>query len=366
MNILMVSMDFPPVPGGISAHVYELSKALQAVGNTVSVITRRNKNTPARSTVTGIEVYRVSLTVSALIYGLQISSFVKNLLPQIRPDIIHIHGMLPLEWYNITQIPLVYTNHTSGYLKRIKKGGFRRMAMLKKHLRKPKLFLAPSRELLGVPFEIPASKIFIPNGVDGPKFLFSKEKRAHVRNQLGISKEDIVALITRRLVDKNGVIYLARATEFLENSKIRFIVIGDGPERTRVEEEFKKHCPERVLFLGSKTHAEIVDYYSGADFSVLPSLMEATSISGLEAMAAGLPLVGTKVGGIPELINDGENGYLCNPADPYDLAEKINRLLNEDFRTYGENSRKTVEKQFDWSIIAQKTYDAYATIVEQG
>ena len=162
----MISMDYPPVPGGISAHVYELSKALKAAGNTVSVVTRRRENRPARLTVDGINIYSVSLTLTALIYGLQISNFVKKLLPQIRPDIIHIHGMLPLEWYAVPDVPLVYTNHTSGYLKRIKKGGFRRMALLKRHLRKPDLFLAPSRELLLVPFDIPAEKIFIPNGVD--------------------------------------------------------------------------------------------------------------------------------------------------------------------------------------------------------
>ncbi len=360
----MISMDYPPVPGGISAHVYELSRALQAAGNTVSVITRRRENRPARLTVDGINIYGVSLTFTALIYGLQINSFVKKLLPQIRPDIIHIHGMLPLEWYTVSDIPLVYTNHTSGYLKRIQKGGFRRMALLKRHLRKPDLFLAPSRELLLVPFDIPAEKIFIPNGVDGAKFLFNKEKRDRIRSQLGIGREDIVGLITRRLVDKNGVIYLARAAEFLENKKIRFIIIGDGPERVRVEEEFRKHCGERALFLGNKTHDEIVDYYSGGDFSVLPSLMEATSISGLEAMAAGLPLVGTNVGGIPELIKNGENGYLCSPADPSELAEKINRMLSEDYRSYGANSRKIVEKNFDWSKIAQKTHDAYSTIVK--
>ncbi len=362
MNILMISMDYPPVPGGISAHVYELSKALQAAGNKVSVITRKRENSPAEMTINGIDIYTVSLTFTALIYGLQINSFVKKMLPQIRPDIIHIHGMLPLEWYSIPGIPLAYTNHTSGYLKRIKKGGFRRMALLKRYLRKPDLFLAPSRELLLIPFDIPAEKIFIPNGVDGSKFLFNKEKRDRIRNQLRISREELAALITRRLVDKNGVIYLARATEFLEK-KIRFIIIGDGPEKVRVEEEFKKHCGERVLFLGNKTHDEIVDYYSGADFSVLPSLMEATSISGLEAMAAGLPLVGTRVGGIPELIKDGENGYLCSPANPKDLAEKINRMLSEDYRTCGENSRKMVENRFDWSKIAKKTYAAYSKTI---
>jgi len=365
INILMISMDYPPVPGGISAHVYELSKALRAAGNTVSIVTRRRENMPSRSVIDGITIHRVSLSLTALIYGLQINNFVKKLLPQTMPDIIHIHGMLPLEWYNIPRIPLIYTNHTSGYLKRIKKGGFRRMALLKKHLKKPDLFLAPSKELLHVPFNIPATKIFIPNGVDGSKFLFNKEKRARIRSHLGIGKEEIVALITRRLVDKNGVIYLARATEFLQNKKIRFIFIGDGPERVHVEEEFKKHYGKRAFFLGNKSHEKIVDYYSGADFSILPSLIEATSISGLEAMAANLPLIGTKVGGIPELVKNGKNGYLCNPADPRDLAEKINRMLSEDYQTYGKNSRKMVEKHFDWSKIAKKTQDAYTTIFKQ-
>ena len=147
-----------------------------------------------------------------------------------------------------------------GWLKRIKKGGFRRMALLKRHLRKPDLFLAPSRELLLVPFDIPAEKIFIPNGVDGSKFLFSKEKRARIRSQLGIGREDIVGLITRRLVDKNGVIYLARAAKFLKNKKIRFIIIGDGPERAQVEKEFKKGAREKFGSLISAQESFILNF----------------------------------------------------------------------------------------------------------
>jgi glycosyltransferase involved in cell wall biosynthesis len=269
--------------------------------------------------------------------------------------------MLPLEWYNITHIPLAYTNHTSGYLKRIKKGGIRRMAMLKRHFNKVDLFLAPSRELLEIPFPVRAEKIYIPNGVDGDKFCFNTQKRNRIREQLGIDKEETVAIVTRRLVEKNGVIHLARAAAYLNNT-VRFLVIGAGPEREAVEREFKKHCGNRTIFTGNKSHAEIIDYYSAADFSILPSLMEATSISGLEAMAAGLPLIGTNVGGIPELIEDGRNGYLCNPADPRDLAKKIQHLLEDDLKQFGNNSRKRVETSFDWSRIAQKTRNAYATL----
>lgn len=362
----MISIDYPPVPGGISAHVYELSKALVKGGHRVTVVTRRRGNEALRPTGEGWDVFPVTLRYVALVYGLQLRSFVKKLLPDLQPDIIHIHGMGPLEWYNIKNIPLAYTNHTSGYLKRIKKGGWRRMTMLKRHFNKVDLFLAPSPELLHVPFPIRAPQRFIANGVDATKFLRNQDKRQAIRHHLGIGQDDIVAIVTRRLVDKNGVIYLGQATQFLHNPNIRFIVIGDGPERPAVEAEFARHCGKRALFLGSKTHDEIVDYYSAADLSILPSLMEATSISGLEAMAAGLPLVGTRVGGIPELIKDGINGYLCRPADPVDLAKQINKLLALDFRLMGKNSRKMVEEQFDWRQIAEKTVAAYRLLLPGG
>lgn len=363
MNILLISMDYPPVPGGISAHVYELAKAFNTMGHKVSVVTRLRDNNPAKSSVNGVDIYRVSLRYIALFYGLQTRKFVRSLLPEVKPDIIHIHGMGPLEWYNIDHIPLAYTNHTSGYLKRIKKGGLRRIAMLKKHFAKVDLFLAPSEELLHIPFEIRGDKQFIANGVDGEKFKQKPEKRLQIRESLGIGINDTVAIITRRLVDKNGVIYLAQATEFLQDKNLRLIVIGDGPERGAVEKEFHRHCAERAIFLGNKTHDAIVDFYSAADFSILPSLMEATSISGLEAMAAGLPLVGTEVGGIPELIKDGVNGYLCEPANPRDLATKIDTLVSQDLEKLGYNSRKMVEDNFDWQQIAAKTLKAYKRIL---
>jgi len=364
MNILMISMDYPPVPGGISAHVRELSHALATQGHSVSVITRKRHNDADKSADGPIEIYRVSLNIAAFIYGLKICNFTRKLLPLINPDVIHIHGMLPLEWYNIDHIPLVYTNHTSGYLKRIKKGGFRRITMLKRYFNKVDLFIAPSRELLEIPFPIKAEKLFIPNGVDASKFLFNKTKRKQIRSELNIADDEILAIATRRLVEKNGVIYLARAAKYL-NNEVRFLIIGDGPEKKKIEKEFQKHCGTKTIFTGNKSHDEIIGYYSAADFSVLPSLMEATSISGLEAMAAGLPLIGTNIGGIPDLIEDGVNGYLCKPANPSDLAEKIKLLLKNELEIFGKNSRKRIEKFFDWAIISKKTYDAYRTITDQ-
>ena len=364
MNILMVSFDFPPTVGGIAAHVFELSKALCRQGHRVSVVSRRLKyENSTVSTLEGITVYRMKLRGIAPLYGWQTNRYIERLLSRVQPDIIHIHGMAPLEGYTVKSAPLVYTNHTSGYLKRIQKGGIRRMALIKRLFKKPRLFLAPSRELLEVPFPIPAEKIFIPNGVDAAKYRYNEDHRRQVRTQLGLEDDDIVGILTRRLVEKNGVIHLAGATEFVRHRRVKLVLIGDGPEYQKIEAVLKRHFAGRYFLLGAKTHAEIIPYYSAADFSILPSLMEATSISGLEAMAASLPLVGTAVGGIPDLIKAGENGFLCRPADAKDLSRKIDKLLGCDLKACGSRSRRMVEAEFSWSQIAQKTQAAYEGIL---
>lgn len=359
MNILMVSLDYPPTVGGISAHVYELGQALKHIGCNVSIATKcLHKDQKEFETLEGVDVHRFDLKFIGCTYGRQINDFVEKLIRKKHFDIIHIHGMRPLEFYKIKEIPLVYTNHTSGYLKRIKKGGYR-IPLLKRLFSKPKLFLAPSEELLEIPFDIPAKKVFISNGVISDKFTRNEKVRNKLRSTLGIKNDEILAIITRRMVWKNGVKYLAQSTKYIQNNKVKFLFIGDGEDFNEVEQILEENFKNRFMLLGSKKHQEIIAYYSAADLSILPSLMEATSISGLEAMAASLPLVGTRVGGIPVLIKDGVNGYLCEPEDPKDLAEKIDKLLDNDFVKMGNKSKKFVDQNFDWIKIAEHTLQEY-------
>jgi glycosyltransferase involved in cell wall biosynthesis len=270
--------------------------------------------------------------------------------------------MAPLEGYQIKGVPLVYTNHTSGYLDRIKKGGLRRMALLRRLFAKPQLFLAPSRELLEVPFPIAAEKEYIPNGVDATKYRFDAQARSEIRSSMGLGDEHILGILTRRLVPKNGVIHLAGAARILSDERLRLLLIGDGSEFEAVSADLEQRFENRFTMLGAKRHEEIIPYYSAADFSILPSLMEATSISGLEAMASSLPLIGTRVGGIPDLIEEGKNGFLCDPADDEDLAAKINALLDVDMKAFGAHSRRMVESTFAWPRIARRTLEAYETV----
>ena len=364
MNILMISLDYPPTVGGITAHVYELSQALKNIGCNVSIATRFvNKDQKAFETLEGVDIYRFNLRFIGCTYGCQINDFVEKLTSKKDFDIIHIHGMRPLEFYNIKDIPLVYTNHTSGYLKRIRKGGYR-IPLLKRLFAKPKLFLAPSEELLDIPFDISAKKVFISNGVISDKFTRNEKIRNELRSTLGIKNDEVLAIITRRMVWKNGVKYLAQATKYIKNTKLKLLFIGDGEDFEEVKKTLEENFQNRFILLGSKNHDEIINYYSASDLSILPSLMEATSISGLEAMAASLPLIGTNVGGIPVLIKDGENGYLCEPENPQDLAEKIDKLLDNDYIQMGKRSKEFVDQSFDWLKIAKQTLQEYKELVK--
>jgi glycosyltransferase involved in cell wall biosynthesis len=114
---------------------------------------------------------------------------------------------------------------------------------------------------------------------------------------------------------------------------------------------------DRCVFLGSVPQERMPEVYRGADVAVLPSLREATSIAGLEAMATGLPIVGTNVGGIPEIVQDGISGLLVPPGEPVAMAEALKTMIqNATLRhSCGQAGRERVEQDFSWAAIARRT-----------
>jgi glycosyltransferase involved in cell wall biosynthesis len=107
------------------------------------------------------------------------------------------------------------------------------------------------------------------------------------------------------------------------------------------------------------------DLYRAADLSVLPSLAEATSIAGLEAMATGLPLVGTDVGGIPIIIEDKATGLIVSPRDPNAMAKALGQLIADADvrRRMGAAARAKVQREFTWPVIVEKTVEVYRAVL---
>lgn len=194
------------------------------------------------------------------------------------------------------------------------------------------------------------------NGVDKKKFAQaqSSELRMQKRKELGIGQDDIVIGNVARFDPVKDHACLIRAFALMKQraesgelrteKSLRLLCVGDGTEF----ESIKRLCKElnllfvdflkspdqcsalsaqhSVLFMGSRT--DIPELMNIMDVFVLSSKNEGISLTLLEAMACGVPVVATRVGGNPEIVKDGENGLLCEPGDPQDLADKIFKVFN--------------------------------------
>lgn len=172
-----------------------------------------------------------------------------------------------------------------------------------------------------------------------------------------VSGQAPVIITVSRLVFKNGVDTLIRAFERVRQSwpDARCHILGDGPERQSLEALARSlGVATAVTFFGNVPHADVPRYFARADLFVRPSRSEGMGNAFVEALAVGLPIIGTPVGGITDIIRDGETGLFTIVDDPADLAKKILRLLTDQTLAamIVANGRKMVEEHFSWAVIS--------------
>lgn len=185
--------------------------------------------------------------------------------------------------------------------------------------------------------------------------------REAIRARLGIAPEARVLLAIGRMSLEKRHSDLIEAYHLLrrENGHLRLILVGDGPERGRLEAS----AGEGVLFTGQIQDTSI--YYAASDMMVLPSLTEGSPNVLLEAMAVGVPAVATRVGGIPEIVTAGESAVLVAPCDPAALAHAIRELL-EDAGKRGRlivNARAAIEARHTPETRAQALIGRYRALL---
>ena len=200
--------------------------------------------------------------------------------------------------------------------------------------------------------------VYIPNGVNLNDFT---PKDSMVRDS------KFTFLFVGKLNKTKGLIYLFKAYKKLkqENNRIKLILIGSGASTTFKEIEKKANGIPDIYFLGEKKLSEIKDYYQLCDCFVMPSLSEGFGIANLEAMASGKPVISTKVGGIIDVIKDGETGLLVKPANERELYLAMKKILgNENLKKeMGEAGRKRVEENFSWDLIARNLLNLYKKLI---
>lgn len=160
-------------------------------------------------------------------------------------------------------------------------------------------------------------------------------------------RERPLVVAVGRLKAPKDFLTLVRALALLPPGSCDAQIVGEGPDRAELEAEIRRlGIGERVLLAGERR--DVPELLAGADAFVLSSASEAMPVSVLEAMAAGLPVVGSRVGGMSELVADGETGLLVEPGDPDVLAAALRRLLAEPElrRRMGDAGRDRARRRF--------------------
>src|SRR3989344_3192787 len=208
----------------------------------------------------------------------------------------------------------------------------------------------------------------VPNGVSINKYEIRNTKS---ETNLKSQNSNIKTIITTsRLVRKNGVDTLIKAMAILyvqhRMSNIKLQILGGGQEEKKLKELAKELKVEEVVqFLGHIEPGKVYEYLMEADIFVRPSRTEGLGSSFLEAMGAGLPIIGTQAGGIPDFLKDGETGLFCKVDDPKDLAEKMKKMITDEdlAKRIAENGRRLVLEKYDWNDIAKRMKNLLSHII---
>lgn len=197
----------------------------------------------------------------------------------------------------------------------------------------------------------------IPNGVDIENFKkeVGEETKKKIKEKLNISEKDKVVITTSRLVVKNGLEDLIISMSFLEEN-YKLLILGTGKLEHKLKTLVERYnLTDRIKFVGFIPKEKIPYYFSVSDIFVRPSISEGLGNSFLEAMAAGLPVIGTPVGGILDFLKDGETGLLTPPKNPYEISRSIKRLEDKDLREkIIKNGKEVVSRKYSWDIISKE------------
>jgi glycosyltransferase involved in cell wall biosynthesis len=210
----------------------------------------------------------------------------------------------------------------------------------------------------------------VPNGIDAAEF--DRCERGHdLRLELGLPADaQVVAVVSRlnrvRGVEIKGVRYFLEAAARLTVGfpRARFVVVGDGPCRPELEAYAARlGLGASATFTGFRS--DVARILSSVTVFALPSLTEASSNGVLEAMAAGVPVVATRVGGTPELVDDGVTGLLVPAADASALARAIGRLLHDEplREALGNASRLRARSRFSLEATVRETERLYTSLL---
>ncbi len=388
MRVLVLNYEYPPLGGGAGVATAALAQGLVERGVAVDVVTssagrgseRRASGRDELQEEGRLRIYRVRSRRTgiheagmwgAASYLLSALPLVRRLLRTHHYDAVHVFFSLPtgalLPFAGVRGVPVVVSLRGSdvpGYdpYNVSMQRAHRVLAPLTRwiwHRADRVVAVCESLGRLTAQTCPGLSYSVVPNGVD--LRLFHPPEQAP-------GNQPIRCLAVARLVERKGLGELIRAFALLPRDKYELEIVGRGPdERTLQELASRLGVAHEIRFSGSLDRAAVAQRYRDAHLFTLPSSAEAFGNVFAEALASGLPVVGSNVGGIPELIEHGVNGLLVTPGNPGALAQAIQYLADDpELRSeMSVRNRAKAEATLEWSHVVKRYLSIYEGVMHQ-
>lgn len=376
MSVLRIGIVCYPTLGGSGVVATELGKSLARLGNEIHFITTGH---PPRLSGYDERVYlhkvvtgEYPLFQQYTPYSLSLAVKIREVAEQYRLDLVHVHYAIPhaasaflaKEMLKPRHLPTMTTLHgTDITLVGIMPSYYE---ITRFSIEKSDAVTAVSeflrRETISE-FRIEHPIEVIHNFVDVDLFRI-QENPCAARARLSPKGERVLMHISNFRKVKNLPIVLQVFSEVLKHVPARLALVGDGPEREATERQADEMgILGRVDFLGDQE--SIADILPAADVFLLPSQHESFGLAALEAMACGVPVVGSRIGGLPEVIVHEETGFLCDPSDVACMTAIILGLFNDEDhrRAIGRAARARAVREFNRDLIVGRYVDAYRRLV---
>lgn len=369
LKILYPILHYPPVIGGLEQWAENIAKR-QSENTEIYIVTGRVKGTKMFEKNNKVTVLRTSLfelkdlSHSSLAYILTATPYILwrsfLLIFTRKVSLIHCHGFISaIIGYVLsatTGRPFIGTEQSLGWGEG-KSRWLRRIVY-----RKARLCIAASRAVQEEFRKLGVKNIeIIPNGVDLEKF--TAKDRCVACGTSDVRHKEFVILSVGRLEKIKGHKYLIEAFTVIKKEipNAKLILVGDGSERFNLEEQIEELAiKDSVQFIGEVSHNDLPHYYHKADVFVMPSLSEGFGIAVIEAMACGVPVIASRVGGLADIISDGENGLLIGEANMMYLSSAIIELKGDvDLRLRIIKEALKKIQGYSWDAISARNSNLY-------
>jgi glycosyltransferase involved in cell wall biosynthesis len=391
VKVCFISPEYLPLSGGTGAYVYYLSNELMKRGNSAYIVTGYDESRDVKVNQQHYIFFLKTLkapVVKSFLFAASASRKLNKIRGSFPVDITHVNLPLVPSFAVPTGFgkTLISTVHSTwkGEAEAIKGEPYSRLNSNEKFmvsfnwflrffeekmLERSNKIIAVSdftrRELLQY-YKVKEDKIrVIHNGVDVDKFKPAADK-LKAKAEVSFNPEDKAILSVGRLYARKGLFTLiesmALVTRKFKNAK--FIIAGKGLSnemKKLVSYATKLGVKDNIVFTGYFPDKKLPLLYQAADIFAFSTFYENLPFAVLEALSTGLPVVTTRVGGIPEMIEDRKNGFLVEPFNSRELADRILYYLEHPAAAseMALLARKTIENQFDWRLIVKKVVKVY-------